>query len=383
MDDLNNESTSDTLNAVMIDHLTKDIHIYKEVCLNVRDIQELRLIQLPSTFHESKTKLRAIDPCLLDIRLSSSDEHETKSTGSNNDPPSRASIGRQIRGESFASNGDSAIISLSSNDSTSSSGIYSSEKFADESNDESIDEQIEKLNRLTIETPQYHPKPVTLLAKKVLPKRIERRSDIQSNSSMNTNNSGRQTTSDHREIVNGSTRVNNHQTLKKGSAPNENRKLSPLRVTITSKLNPDATPFVIQQRNIATNSKPSFTFYERPHFRPRLQPFASPDGSQSSSNGVQPMNNNNNNHQPHHQQQQHQNYPHSNQRYIPPRQMGNKKNFTQTNLQRTKTRSNRTPPPMAKYRIHSSTNLDKRILSQQQYNNKVQNNLPPRRTYIF
>ncbi|CAF4065112.1 unnamed protein product [Rotaria magnacalcarata] len=106
-------STSDTLNAVMIDHLTNDIHIYEQVCLTVRDIQELRLIELPSTFHESKVKLRAIDPCLVDIRLSTSDEYETKSSTSSNDHPLRAPIGRQTRGESFGSNGDSAIISSS------------------------------------------------------------------------------------------------------------------------------------------------------------------------------------------------------------------------------------------------------------------------------
>jgi hypothetical protein len=73
----------DRLNEVMINHLINDMHIYDEVCLNVRDIQELKLLQLPATFHQSKVKLRAIDPCLVDIRLSQSDPFDTMSTTNN------------------------------------------------------------------------------------------------------------------------------------------------------------------------------------------------------------------------------------------------------------------------------------------------------------
>ncbi|CAF3363413.1 unnamed protein product [Rotaria socialis] len=372
LNDLNKSSASDTLNAVMIDHLTNDIHIYEQVCLNVRDIQELRLIELPSTFNESKVKLRAIDPCLVDIRLSSSDEYETKSNTSSNDYPLRAPIGRQTRGESFGSNGDSAIISSSSNESSSSFCIRSVDRLADESNDESIDEQIEKFNQLT--TSSFRSKPVTLLAKKVLPKKIERRTDVQSTSSSmatNINNNIRQTISDNHDMINGQTRVNHLNTLNKGPTISDNRNASPIRVTITSKLNPNAAPFFTEQRNLPTTHNPSITFYERTRFKPRLQSVASPDHSQSVPYGINGMDNNHIN-----QQQYQQNYPHTNQRYVPPRQMTNKKNYNQTNQSRTKARPIRTPPPMAKYRIHSSGSLDKRNFSQQQYNGKTKNDVP-------
>ncbi|CAF3941712.1 unnamed protein product, partial [Rotaria magnacalcarata] len=370
-------STSDTLNAVMIDHLTNDIHIYEQVCLTVRDIQELRLIELPSTFHESKVKLRAIDPCLVDIRLSTSDEYETKSSTSSNDHPLRAPIGRQTRGESFGSNGDSAIISSSSNESSSSFCIRSVDKFADESNDESIDEQIEKFNQLTTTT-SFRSKPVTLLAKKVLPKKIERRTDVQSTSSSidtnnnnNNNNNIRQDISDNHEIINGQTRANHLNPLKKGPIVNDNRNASPIRVTITSKLNPNATPFFTEQRNLPATHNPSITFYERTRFKPRLQPVASPDRSQSVPYGINGIDSNHIN-----QQQHQQNYPHTNQRYVSPRQMTNKKDYNQTNQSRTKTRPIRTPPPMVKYRIHSSGSLGKRNFPQQQYTGKTKNNAP-------
>ncbi|CAF2351404.1 unnamed protein product [Rotaria sp. Silwood2] len=370
-DDLNKNITTDTLNAVMIDHLTNDIHTYEQVCLNVRDIQELRLIQLPSTFHESKAKLRAIDPCLVDIRLSSSDEYETKSNGSNTDHPPRAPIARQSRGESFGSNGDSALISSDSNDSSASFALRSDEKFADESNDESLDEQIQKFNQLT--TASFNSKPVTLLAKKVLPKKIDRRTDLQSTAAINTNNNIRQTTPDNREITDRPIQINNHNTLKIGPAVSDNRKSSPIRVTITSTLNPNATPFYTQQRNIPAMQHSSFTFYERPRFRPRLQPVTSPDRSQSLPYGMNVVDNNNTNNNHHYQQQQ--NYPHSNQSYVSQRQMPVKKNFTQTSPQKTtKTRPIRTPPPTAKYRIHASTSMDKRFFSQPQYKGKTQNN---------
>ncbi|CAF4728158.1 unnamed protein product [Rotaria sp. Silwood1] len=372
-DDSHKNISTDTLNAVMIDHLTNDIHIYEQVCLNVRDIQELKLIELPSTFHESKAKLRAIDPCLVDIRLSSSDEYETRSNGSNPDHPPRAPIARQSRGESFGSNGDSALISSDSNDSSASFHFRPNEKFPDESNDESLDEQIHQLSQL-ITTTNINSKPVTLLAKKVLPKKIDRRSDIQSTSSINTNNNVRQIILDNHEIIDTSIPINNHNTLKKESTVNDNRISSPIRVTITSQLNPNATPFFTQQRHTPGIQNSSFTFYERPRFRPRLQPVTSPDRSQSLPYGINAIDNNNNHHH-HQQQQQQQNYNHSNQRYVSQRQLTGKKNYTQTNPPRTtKTRPIRTPPPTAKYRIHASTCMDKRFFSQPQYKDKTQNN---------
>ncbi len=363
-DDLYKNSTSDTLNAVMIDHLTNDIRTYEQVCLNVGDIQELRLIQLPSTFHESKAKLRAIDPCLVDIRLSPSDEYETKSNGSSNGQPPRAPIARQRRGESFESNGGSALISSSSNESSSSFGLRSGERFADESNDESFDEKIEKFRQLTTTT-NSNSKPVTLLAKKVLPKKLERRPDGPMTSSINTHTNLRPTFSDQREIVHGSTRVPHHDTLKKGMMIHPNRKQSPLRITITSKLNPNAAPFFTQQRNLPAIQNPSFTFYGQSRFRPRLPPVVSPDRSQSLPYGINVINNQP---QPHHYHQYHQ-------RFIPPRQMPHKKNFTQTNSSRTNTRPIRTPgPPIMKYRLHQTTSLDKRTYPQQQQRDNTNHN---------
>jgi len=328
----------------MIDHLTNDIHTYEQVCLNVRDIQELRLIQLPSTFNESKAKLRAIDPCLVDIRLSSSDEYETRSNGSNNDQPPCAPIARQRRGESFGSTGGDPLITSSSNESSSSSGVYSIENIADESNDESIDEQIEKFSQLTTIT-NLNSKPVTLLAKKVLPKKIER----PSTSIVNTNNNLRPTMDD-------STQINDQNTLKKGPM------ITPVHVTITSKLNPDAAPFYTQQRNLPPVQNSSFTFYERPRFRPRLPPVVSPDRTQSVPYGRNVLNNN---------QQQQNSY----QRFVPLRQMIAKKNITQINSTKTNSRPVRAPPPMAKYRFYSSNALDKRSYPQQQQKRKPSTNV--------
>lgn len=363
--DLNKNSTSDTLNAVMIDHLTNDIRTYEQVCLNVHDIQELRLIQLPSTFHESKAKLRAIDPCLVDIRLSPSDEYETQSNRSKHDHPPRAPIARQRRGESFGSNGGSALISSSSNESSSSFGLHSGEKFADESNDESIDEQIEKFSQLR--TTNANSVPVTLLAKKVLPKKIERRTDVPS---INPNNNIRTTFSDNRETIYPSARVNNQNTLKKGVVINQHRKISPIRVTITSNLNPNAVPFFTQSRNLPATQNPSFTFYERSRFRPRLQTVVSPDRSQSLPYGINAINYHHHNNNYHQQQQQNQHITH--QRFVPPRQMANKKNFIPTNIRPTRPPPPQ-PQPMMKYRIQPSTTFDKRSYphsQQQQQQNK-------------
>ncbi len=167
----------DALNVVMIDHLTNDMHIYEQVCLNVRDIQELKLIRLPSTFHESKVKLYAIDPCLVDIRLSPSDENERMSNESINSDqiPLPSPIGRRSRGESLDSIGCGALISSSSNESSPSSDYRSYENH-----DKSFDEQINRFSRLSTTTTTTNApstatsKPVTLLAKKILPKKIER-----------------------------------------------------------------------------------------------------------------------------------------------------------------------------------------------------------------
>jgi hypothetical protein len=347
-------NTNDTLNAMMIDHLTNDIRTYEQVCLNVGDIQELRLIQLPSTFHESKAKLRAIDPCLVDIRLSPSDEYDARSNGSSKDQPIRAPIARQKRGESFGSNGGSALISSSSNESSSSFGLRPGEKFANESNDESFDEQIEKFRQLTT---NYDQKPATLLAKKILPKKLERRPDGPMPSTINTHNQLRPTFSDQREMVHASSRVPH-----KGAMIHPNRTLSPLRVTITSKLNPNAQPFFIQQRNVPAVQNPAITFYGQARFRPRLPPVVSPDRSHSVPYGMHVMNN----------PQQPQPYPQYHQRFVPPRQMANKKNFTPPNSSRTNTRSNRTQgPPLMKYRLQQTSSLDKRVYPQQQHNNRI------------
>lgn len=144
----------------MINHLINDLHIYDEVCLNVRDVEEIKLLQLPSSFEKSKEKLRSIDPCLVDIRLSSSD----------------LSTGPTIRRDRCESIG----LLSSSNDSSSSSW--------------------DNLNKISQE---QRKKSNTLLAKKILSKKKPR--------------------------------------------PNS----SPVRITITSKLNPDAAPFFVPQRSSA------------------------------------------------------------------------------------------------------------------------------------
>jgi hypothetical protein len=281
----------DSLNTVMIDHLTNDMHVYDHVCLNVRDMQELRLVRLPSTFHESKAKLHSIDPCLIDIRLSPTKELEKmldKSTP----------ISRRSRNESIGSNGDSLLITSSSNES-SSSVCY-------QSPDASVDEQIKKFTRLSTTATNAHSKPVTLLAKKVLPKKIGRnnfRSSIQENP-----------------------QTNNQNTLKK---PLDNlRKTSPIRVTITSKLNPNATPFYVQKSPTLSTKSTPLTFYEQNRF----QPVHSRTIPNVINTGNNPVRQQKNHHRPH-------------QRFVPPRQMANQKNF---NIQ--------TPPPATdKYRIYSSS----------------------------
>lgn len=258
----------DALNTVMINHLTNDMHIYEHVCLNVRDIQELKLIQLPSTIQESRNKLRAIDPCLVDIRLSPFDEQERKSDDSPPPPP----IARRPRGESLGSNGGGALISSSSNESSSSFGYHSNDRFIDQS----FEEEINKFSQLSTNTPTA--RPGTLLAKKILPKKIDR------NHTPNQLNSPKKPSGDSR------------------------RKSSPIRVTIVSKLNPDATPFYAPSR---PNPASSITFYERNRFQPQPQPVVSTEPVKT----------------PVHQQRSQQNPHRSHQRFIPPRQMAIKKNF--------------------------------------------------------
>ncbi len=315
-----------TLNTVMIDHLTNDMHIYEQVCLNVRDIQELKLIRLPSTFHESKAKLYAIDPCLVDIRLSPSDEHERMSNESINEtqlPP--PPIARRPRKESLGSNGGGTLISSSSNESTSSLGYRSNENYYNKS----LDEPMNKFSRLSIaaDATTNTSKPVTLLAKKVLPKKIER------------NNFRPVYPQNHFD----STQINPSNILKKIPLDNR-RKASPIRVTITSKLNPNAAPFYAQQRSIPSNQNSSFTFYERNRFQPRLQPVISPDRSQSINSSVY----------------QQQNHHRSRQRFIPPRQMVIKKNF---NLQQ--------PSVTTNHPVYSSSFFDKRSYPQQPSKHKT------------
>ena len=333
---VNRTSTSDALNAVMIDHLTNDIRIYEQVCLTVSDIEELRLIELPSTFHESKAKLRAIDPCLVDIRLSPSDEHETRSHPKQQQV--RAPIARQKRGESFGSDGGSALVTSSSNESSSSFSFHSREKFtADESNDESMDEYMEQFRQLTIRNAPA--KPPTLLAKKVLPRKIER---PLATATMANQQAPRAVYVDNREPMGNASRLNQHAS-RKSLMVNQNRQPSPIRVTITSKLNPNAVPFYVQQRRASPMHNPSFTFYERTRFRPRLQPVLSPDRSQSLPYGMNQARTPTA--QPPHQ------------RFVPPRQMAIKQNFIPP--ARTHPTSISTSMPMARYRIHSASSLGK------------------------
>ncbi|CAF0819299.1 unnamed protein product [Adineta ricciae] len=284
-DRINSIEESDTANTVMIDHLTNDMRIYEQVCLNVRDIQELNLIRLPATFHESQAKLRSIDPCLLDIRLSPTDEQGNQSEEYTQPIP----ITRRVRGESLGSMGGGPLASSSSNESTSSCGYRPNESCFD-----SFDEQCENFSRLS--TSPVTQNPPTLLAKKVLAKKIER----------NTIPS----------LV-PETRPTDHPTILKIVPLNNQRKPSPIRVTITSKLNPNATPFYGQEQKRPThqpNQNSSFKFYAHSRFQPRSQL------QNRSQQGNQPVP-----------------YPHQHQRFVPPRQMAIKKKF-----------NNQTPPSVNK-----------------------------------
>ncbi|UJR21792.1 hypothetical protein I4U23_024867 [Adineta vaga] len=273
----------ETANTVMIDHLTNDMHIYDQVCLNVRDIQELSLIRLPATFHESQAKLRAIDPCLLDIRLSSSDEQESMP----NEYQQPSPLTRRIRCESLGSTGGGPLISSSSNESSSSIGYRPKDI-----DNNSFDEQCEKFSQLstTRTTTTVTPKPATLLAKKVLTKKIQRNTFHPSTRESSSNNPN----------------------LIKIVSLNNQRKPSPIRVTITSKLNPNATPFYGQQQirpMQPTNQNSSFKFYDR-------------NRSQGETKGNPPIR----------QAQQHH-------RFVPLRQMAVRQNFNNQTPSSTNNRS--------------------------------------------
>ncbi|CAF3688246.1 unnamed protein product [Rotaria sordida] len=324
----------DTLNTVMIDHLTNDMHIYDEVCLNVRDIQELKLIRLPSTFHESQAKLRAIDPCLVDICLSSSDKHDGRSNESMKRYHQSTPIARYLGGKSIGSNGSSAVISSSSNESSLSFDYLPTNKTLDDS----FNEQIKKLNELSTTTTHVTPKPVTLLTKKVLPKKIER------------NNLRSVLTQNHENKFSSTTEINNTNIIKKSTIDNH-RKISPIRVTITSKLNPNATPFYAQQYSTPTTQNSSSTFYEQNQIQSNVRPIILPNRSQSIPHEINIIN------RPIHQQQQNQRR--SYQRFIPPRQMAIKKQF---NIQPT-TNSN----------TYLSSYLDRRSHLKQQSKHKKSN----------
>ncbi|CAF0772685.1 unnamed protein product [Didymodactylos carnosus] len=313
-DDINSEQ----LKAAMLDHLTSDFRVYDQVCLNVRDIQELKLIQMPD-FHHTKQKLRSIDPCLIDIKLSSDDQSDYFS---NNQSINNTTITRRSPSQPTTSTwinshdlNDSQSINhqlpisptndlpslqlSSSNESSFSQGSA----VADESNDDSIDEQLNKFNKLKINSSKPVTNPIsrtensaTLIAKKILSRKVEKRPDPV-HSPIDTNTSaGRMLPlkylfPDSKESVYGNLKtapksVNN--TIKKPPLM-ERRKSSPIRVTITSTLNPNAPPFIVSEntngsrkpnpnRILSQNpSYPSFTFYEKRRFRPRLQPVHSPE----------------------------------------------------------------------------------------------------------
>ncbi|CAF3339291.1 unnamed protein product [Rotaria socialis] len=327
----NSTEDLDTINSVMIDHLTNDMRIYDEVCLNIRDVQELKLIRLPATFHESKAKLRSIDPCLVDIRLSPSDEHDRMSHESVKDYSQSTPIARRTRDESIGSSG---LLSSSSSESSPTISFMPGDLFIEQSLDDSFNKQFLKFSKLS--TTQDISKPATLVAKKVLPKKIER-------------NHFRPILTQNNETRFSSANGADSNVVKKQTADNC-RKTSPIRVTITSKLNPNATPFFAPQRprNIHPNS--SFTFYERNIFRPPLLYMVPISHTQSIPSEIHPAN-------PavHHQQQQ--NHLWSYQRFVPPRQMGTIKQF---NMQ--------APTP-----IYPASYSDKRSYPQQQSKNKTSN----------
>ncbi|CAF2015195.1 unnamed protein product [Rotaria magnacalcarata] len=317
----------DTINTVMIDHLTNDMHIYDEVCLNIRDVQELKLIRLPATFHESKAKLRSIDPCLVDIRLSPSDEHDRMSHESVEDYSKATPIARRPRGESIGSGG---LLSSSSNESSPTVSFIPGDQFIDQSLDDSFNKQILKFSKLS--TTQDISKPVTLVAKKVLPKKIER-------------NHFRPILTQTNETKFSSANGANPNVVKKQTVDNR-RKTSPIRVTITSKLNPNATPFFAPRRPINIHPNSSFTFYERNIFQPSLQHMVPISHIQSIPSGIHPAN------PAAHQQQQ--NHLRSYQRFVPPRQMETTKQF---NMQ-------------APTSVYSASYSGKRSYPQQQSKNK-------------
>ncbi|CAF1375747.1 unnamed protein product [Didymodactylos carnosus] len=285
----------------MLDHLTNDFRIYDQVCLNVRDIQELKLIQMPD-FHQTKQKLRSIDPCLIDIKLSSEDQSDYLR---NNDSinyntvarlsPSQQTTSSWTNSHNFddSQSINNQLLALLTNDS---SDTEQTVGVADERNDDSIDEQLEKFNKLKetnlnlVSPTSRTDSSITLIAKKVLSKKIEKRPEPVHSSSDTNTFTGRMLPlkylfPDSKESVYGNLKtvsksVNN--TIKK-TPITERRKSSPIRVTITSTLNPNAPPFIATKNPNRTRKStingissqnpnyPSFTFYEKRRFRPRFQ----------------------------------------------------------------------------------------------------------------
>ena len=289
------------LNAIMINHLTNDMYIYEQICLNVHDIQQLKVIRLPSTFHESKAKLHAIDPCFIDVYGSSFDQYNRRSY--EHDLP--APIGSRSRYESTESNDSDALISSNSNESSSSFINLNRNQFVDNDHNEIFNEQIKKFSQLSTTTKRIRPKPATLVAKKVLPKTIEP-------------NNSRSFSAQNHESGRTSTEINNINKMKKSSS-DSHRKASPIRVTITSKLNPNAAPFYSQQRSRHANENSRIKFYGRNRFQPRFPSVILPVRSQSSTSGtcgINPVVHQSRSH-PYHFQQ----------RFISPRQISRKNNL--------------------------------------------------------
>ncbi|CAF0822908.1 unnamed protein product [Adineta ricciae] len=183
----------------------------------------------------------------------------------------------------------------------------------------------------------------------------------------NSNLSGNQQVIDDSTRTNDTTMTNSSSTV--AAKKDSTRKESPVRVTITSQLNPNAIPFYAQHPKLPALQNPSFTFYERPRFRPRLPTVVSPDRAQTVPYGRNVATNNNQQRRP----PQHQQQPNSYQRFVPLRQMAIKKNVTQNSSPRTNTRSTRAPPPpIAKYRFHPTNSPNKQAYPQQQQQQQQQ-----------
>jgi hypothetical protein len=96
-------------------------------------------------------------------------------------------------------------------------------------------------------------RPVTLLAKKVLPKKARAHTNPMLDANIRP------------------VRYNQWNVQKRYLTEHNHRKSSPIRVTITSKLNPDAAPFYAQPRVTTATPipNPSIKFYGNQRFRPQ------------------------------------------------------------------------------------------------------------------